>query len=194
MLFRFLRGSGTAGLAAIRPVTAAGARAPADRHRAVRRSKASCASAGSRGGKIRRNATLDFARNRIRHQLLPQLAAEWNPGIVETLAHTADFSLAEEAYWEAEIERLAALHLSAGAGGVLFSAAVLGDLPLAAARRLVRHAIQLAKGDLRGVNFRHIARVLELAAGPAGTGRTQLPGLEVRRSFDWLRFRNPGRA
>ena len=50
------------------------------------------------------NASLQFARNRIRHGLLPQLAREWNPAIRETLAHTADWALAEEAYWEAEID------------------------------------------------------------------------------------------
>ena len=39
--------------------------------------------------------------------------------------------------------------------------------------------------------FRQVARVLALAARPQGTGRAQLPGLEVRRSFDWLRLAPP---
>jgi tRNA(Ile)-lysidine synthase len=187
VLFRFLRGSGATGLAAIRPVTGRGIVRPLieiERPEIVDFLR-------DRGIPWREdstNATLDFARNRIRHQLLPQLAREWNPALTETLAHTADLSLAEEAYWQGEIQRLADLHLTRRAGAVLVSAATLATLPLASARRLVRHAIHLARGDRLAVGFHHIAGVLELAARPRGTGRTQLPGIEVRRSFDWLCF------
>jgi tRNA(Ile)-lysidine synthase len=187
VLFRFLRGSGATGLAAIRPVTDRGIVRPLieiERPEIV----------GFLRGRAlpwredATNATLDFARNRIRHQLLPQLAREWNPGLAETLAHTADLSLAEEAYWAAEIDRLAGLHLTRRDGAIGISATALAALPLAAARRLVRHAIHLATGGSTASDFRHIGAVLSLAARPQGTGRTQLPGLEVRRSFDWLRF------
>jgi tRNA(Ile)-lysidine synthase len=187
VLFRFLRGSGATGLAAIRPVTDRGIVRPLieiDRGEIV--------------GFLRdraipwredaTNATLDFARNRIRHQLLPQLSREWNPALAETLARTADLSLAEEAYWKAETDRLAELHLTCRDGAILMSAAALAALPLAAARRLVRHAIQLAGGGHKSSGFSHIGAVLELAARPQGNGRTQLPGIEVHRSFDWLRF------
>jgi tRNA(Ile)-lysidine synthase len=187
VLFRFLRGSGATGLAAIRPVTERGIVRPLIeidrgeiagflRARAIRwREDAS-------------NATLDFARNRIRHQLLPQLAREWNPALAETLAHTADLSLAEEAYWRAETDRLAGLYLSRRGDAVLVSAPALAALPLAAARRLVRHAIRMAGGGHKSSGFSHIAAVLELGARAQGTGRAQLPGMEVRRSFEWLRF------
>jgi tRNA(Ile)-lysidine synthase len=189
VLFRFLRGSGTAGLSGIRPVTAAGLVRPLIE---VERWEVEAFLRG-RGIAWREdstNATCEFARNRIRRHLLPQLGAEWNPGIVETLAHTAEFAQGEEAYWEAEIGRLAAMHLRQGAGGVVARAGVFEELPLAAARRLARRAVEMAKGDLRGVNFGHIERVLEVAAG-GGTGRTQIPGLDVRRSFEYLRVGTP---
>jgi tRNA(Ile)-lysidine synthase len=137
------------------------------------------------------NADVEFARNRIRHGLLPQLASEWNPSLVETLAHTAEFARAEEAYWAVEIDRLAALHLTHDDQSVLIDTEALKALPLATARRLVRRAIELAKGDLREVNFDHVERVVELAAVTAGDGRTQVPRLDVRRSFDWLRLGVP---
>jgi tRNA(Ile)-lysidine synthase len=187
VLFRFLRGSGATGLAAIRPVTPRGIVRPLieiDRAEIVE----FLSDRGIPWREDSTNATLDFARNRIRHQLLPQLAREWNPALAETLAHTADLSLAEEAYWQAEMERLAGLHFSSRDGAILMSAATLAALPLAAARRLVRHAIQFAGGDRLAGSFRHVARVLALAARPQGTGRTQLPGIEIRRSFDWLCF------
>ena len=190
VLFRFLRGSGATGLAAIRPVTDRGIVRPLieiDRGEIVRflRDRA------IPWREDATNATLDFARNRIRHQLLPQLAREWNPALAETLAHTADLSLAEEAYWQGEMERLAKRHLTRQGPAILVSAAALAALPLAAARRLVRHAIHLASGGPSSSDFRHIADVIELAARPQGTGRAQLPGLEVRRSFDWLRLAPP---
>jgi tRNA(Ile)-lysidine synthase len=187
VLFRFLRGTGATGLAAIRPVTPHGIVRPlidVERPEIVRflrqrdlpwREDAS-------------NATLDFARNRIRHKLLPELVREWNPALTETLAHTADLSFAEEAYWQGEIDRLSALHLSRRGRAIFASAAALTTLPLAAARRLVRRAIQLATGTSQISDFGHIAAILELAGRPQGTGRTQLPGIEVRRSFDCLRF------
>src|SRR5205823_1044434 len=104
------------------------------------------------------------------------------------LAHTADWALAEEAYWQGEIDRLAGEHLTAKDGAVLLRTSALQSLPLAAARRLVRRAMELAKGDLRGLDFDHIAAVLELALQTQGWGRTQAPQLDIRRSFDWLRF------
>jgi tRNA(Ile)-lysidine synthase len=187
VLFRFLRGAGATGLAAIRPVTLHGIVRPlidVERWEIVR-------FLDDRGIPWREdatNATLDFARNRVRHLLLPQLAREWNPALTETLAHTADLSFAEEAYWQGEIDRLAALHLIRRGRAIFVSVTALATLPLAAARRLVRHAIHLATGNPRIADFGHIAGILELAARPQGTGRIQIPGIEVRRSFDCLRF------
>jgi tRNA(Ile)-lysidine synthase len=190
VLFRFLRGSGTAGLAGIRPATSEGLVRPL---LAVDRAEVEqfLRQRGIGWRDDSTNRSLQFARNRIRHELLPQLAREWNPAIGETLANTADWALAEEAYWEAEIDRLAAEHFTAKDGAILLGAGVLTALPLAAARRLVRRAMELAKGDLRGIDFGHIALVMDLARSTEGHGRLQAPGLDIFRSFEWLRFGQP---
>jgi len=65
-------------------------------------------------------------------------------------------------------------------------------LPLAVARRLVRHALERTKGDLRSVDFGHIAAILKMATASVGHGRVQAPGVDVERSLDWLRFAFPG--
>lgn len=187
VLFRFLRGAGTAGLAAIRPVTPGGIVRPLlgigrEEVRDYLRGR------GLAWREDSSNASPEFARNRIRHHLLPQLRAEWNPAIETTLAHTAEWALAEEAWWEAGIDRLAAQLLAQQDGRWLLSAAALRDLPAAAARRLVRRAIEQAKGDLKGIDFSHTEAVLDLAARTAGAGRFGAPGVVVRRSFDWLCF------
>jgi tRNA(Ile)-lysidine synthase len=187
VLFRFLRGSGSAGLAAIRPVTPAGIVRPLieigrEEVRQFLRGR------GIPWREDSSNASPRFARNRIRHSLLPQLQAEWNPAIEATLAHTADWALAEEAWWEAETGRLAARLLVERDGRVLVSAAALREVPMAAARRLVRHAMGRAKGDLSGIDFTHVVAVLELAARRGGTGNFRAAGVRVVRSFDWLCF------
>jgi tRNA(Ile)-lysidine synthase len=192
VLFRFLRGSGTAGLAGIRPVTYS----KSNRIRIVRplielnRTEIEQYLRG-RNMEWREdstNATLQFARNRIRHELMPQLEREWNPAIRETLAQTAEWARAEERYWEAVIDRLAAGRITSQRGFIFMNAAALTELPLAVARRLARRAIEQTKGDLRGIDFGHVEAILTLAAAGEGHGRIQAPGLDVLRSFEWLRF------
>jgi tRNA(Ile)-lysidine synthase len=188
VLFRFLRGAGTAALAGIRPMTRDGIIRPLieTNREEVRRYLQERNIAWREDFS---NASLDFARNRIRHQLLPQLARDWNPAIVETLAQTADWALAEEDYWETVLD----LPNRLSDGAVLLRVDRLSSLPLAAARRLVRRAIESAKGDLRSISFVHIEAILGLASGAEG-GRTQVPGLDVCRSFEWIRFSPVGPA
>jgi len=192
VLFRFLRGAGTAGLAAIRPVTSEGFVRPL-RDLGREEVRQFLRDRGIAWREDSTNASLGFARNRIRARLMPQLREEWNPAIEETLVHTADWALAEESWWEAEIGRLAAGCLVEREDGILLRAAALRDLPLAAARRMVRHAIERAKGSLLGVDFSHTAAVLELASRPRGSGSFRAAGFAVCRSLDWLRFVNPAR-
>ena len=191
VLFRFLRGSGTAGLAGVRPVTADGLVRPlleidrAEIEQYLREQHIAWREDST-------NANRDFARNRIRHDLLPLLEREWNPAIKETLAHTADWALEEEAYWLAETGRLAAELLMAKPPALFVRTDRLTALAAAAARRLVRRALEQVKGDLLGIDFQHIQAILALASQAEGDGRLQVPGVDVYRSFQWMRFAPPG--
>jgi len=190
VLFRFLRGSGSAGLAGIRPITEDSIVRPLieierpEVEQYLRERGISWRTDSS-------NASSAFARNRLRRDLLPQLIREWNPAMTETLAHTADWAQAEEAYWDAELARLAPAHLIREPPAVLLRIEPLSELPLAAARRLIRRALEMAKGDLRGIGFEHLSGVLDLAASSEGHGRIQIPGLDIFRSFEWLRIAPP---
>ncbi|MGE5645573.1 MAG: tRNA lysidine(34) synthetase TilS [Acidobacteriota bacterium] len=191
VLFRFLRGAGTAGLAGMRPVAPEGFVRPLIE---ITRPEVE-AFLGERGIAWRddsTNAARDFARNRIRHDLLPALTRDWNPALPETLAGMARVARDEEDYWDAELSRLLAGNLVERPPAVLFRTDWLGTLPRAAARRAIRRAIAAAKGDLRTIDLRHIESVLDLAASAEGSGRLQIPGLDVFRSFDWVRLAPPG--
>ena len=188
VLFRMLRGSGLAGLAGILPVTAEGLFRPLLgvtrievedylRQRGIpRREDAS-------------NREAKFARNRIRHELLPRLKQDWNPRVDEALAQMADLAYEEERWWAAEVARCAKQLLAISPGAVEVPASELAKLPRSLARRLIRHAIREAKGNLRGVEFSHIEDVLEL---PEAGGKAELPGIHAIRSFDWVRLEVPG--
>lgn len=193
VLFRFLRGAGTAGLAGIWPVTAEGLVRPLIE---VERGEV-LGYLRERGIPWREDSSnLDrrFARNRIRHELLPQLSREWNPALTEILAQTALLAQEDEDYWGEEIEQLAAGDLEEAGAAVLLRAGLLSRMAPAAARRLIRRAIRQVRGDLRGVDFAHVEQVLRLAGRRAGHGRAQAPGVEVIRSFDWLRLGPKGAA
>lgn len=179
VLFRFLRGAGTAGLAGIRPVTSDGmvrplletGREEIESWLRVR---------GIPWREDSTNVSPAFARNRIRHDLLPQLAREWNPQMEETLARTAAWALGEESYWQAELDRLDPTPI--------LDVAKLRNLPVAVARRVVRRTMERVKGDLRSIDFSHVESVLCLAQAPGGHGALQVPGLDILRSFNQIRI------
>lgn len=188
VLFRMLRGAGLAGLAGILPVTAEGLIRPL---LGVTRGEVETFLRG-RGIPWREDASnLEprFARNRIRHELLPRLKQDWNPRLTETLAHLADLAYEEERWWAAEVARLGRQMFTGSSGAVEIPAQQLAQLPRAEARRLIRHAIRQVKGNLHAVQFSHIEHVLEL---PEAGGKTELPGIQAIRSFDWIRLQVPG--
>jgi tRNA(Ile)-lysidine synthase len=192
VLYRFLRGSGLAGLAGIAPAANGIIRPLLDITRVEVEQFLR-----SRNIPWREDATnLDprFARNRIRHELLPQLARDWNPQITETLARLADLAQEEESWWTSEINRIELLAVN-GAIELRSDQIFRGARTRACRvdtcvdarssrlpRSLARRAIALAKGDLRRIDYNHVEAVLNLKR------QIRLPGLTVTRSFDWLRF------
>ncbi len=187
VLFRLLRGGGTAGLAGILPATREGLVRPLlDVDRGEVESFLKGRNLEWREDASNRDPA--FARNRIRHQLLPALSRDWNPDIITALARTATLARDEELYWEPEIARLAGRHFSRQGNALLLSASALRGLALPVARRLIRRALQQQKGDLRRVEFAHVEEILRLAGDKEGHGRIRIPGVDVLRSFDWIRF------
>ena len=187
VLLRLLRGSGATGLAGIAPVAPKGVVRPLLE---IERREIE-AWLQERGHSWREDASnLDpaFARNRIRHTLLPQLEREWNRAISRVLARTADRLGAEEGYWQewvtAELARVSRPHRL----GLVLDLNPLAALHLAQLRRLLRAAIVASKGDLRRIDHLHLSRLVRLGQSNRGSGEVQLPGLTVTRSFDQLIF------
>jgi tRNA(Ile)-lysidine synthase len=186
VLFRFLRGSGTAGLSGIRPATETGLIRPLLN---IRRAEIRefLKSRGIPWREDASNADVDYQRNRIRLNVLPELA-QLNPSLPDVLASTAAWAQAEEDYWTAELNRLAPTYLNSAPETVLIDIQPFVQLPLAAQRRLLRRAIQHVRGNLRAINFHHVEAIRAMMATREGSGRIQLPDLDVYRSFDQLRL------
>jgi tRNA(Ile)-lysidine synthase len=189
VLFRILRGSGLSGLAGILPVTAEGVIRPLleVRRQAIR---AYLEDRGIPWREDSSNRSLQFARNRIRQSLLPDLQRTWNPRIAEALAHLGDVAYEEEVWWAGEVARHEHLLLP-GPGSVEIFTPSLASLPPALVRRLLRHAIRLSKGDLRGIDYSHVQQLVALSGPAHASARRTLPGVTAVRSFDWLLVRVP---
>ncbi len=191
VLFRFLRGAGTAGLAGILPVTIEGVVRPlltVDRQSVQEFLR-------SRKIEWREDATNQhetFARNRIRHHLMPQLMREWNPNLPESLARTAVLAREDEEYWIEAVSRAFSELVHPVPPALLIRADQLADRPVALRRRIIRKAIEKVRGDLRQIEFDHIDSILALTERTEGNGRFQAPGVDAFRSFEWLRIAPPG--
>jgi tRNA(Ile)-lysidine synthase len=186
VLFRFLRGSGGAGLSGIRPETEAGLIRPllGLRRDAVRQWLT------ERGIAWREDASNEdtsFRRNHIRREVLPVLT-ELNPSLPELLASTATWAQGEEAWWAGEIARLEPLYLKTAPETAFIEIGPFALLPVAVQRRLLRRAMEHVRGNLRSIGFQHVESVRKLMGTREGSGRIQLPELDVYRSFDLLRL------
>jgi tRNA(Ile)-lysidine synthetase-like protein len=62
------------------------------------------------------------------------------------------------------------------------------DACMAVSRRLVRGLVGQLRGDCRELSSQHVEQVLRLAASGSSGQRTDLPGVVVERSFEWLWF------
>ena len=173
-LLRLLRGAGSAGLGSmrarggrlIRPLLEVGRREVLEHLRAR----------GLEWREDETNADMRFARNRVRHELLPYLERHFNPGVRETLARTAALLSDEH---EGVAERARELYRQAsrrGPEGVLLDGAALSRAPRPLARQVVRAAL-LEAGGLRQVKAAHVERILEVSSRAGRSGRRlPLPG------------------
>lgn len=143
------------------------------------------------------NRHLTFTRNRIRHELLPQLES-WNPRLREHLTQMALLARDEEAWWESEIPRLASDVILRGrpvrgggrasttAEGVALDLARLGAQPAALQRRILRYAA--AQLDA-APDFEATEALRSLAsAGKAGQKLELAQGLRAERTHRELRL------
>lgn len=190
-LLRLLRGAGTTGLAGMRPVEPPFVRPllPFARVELVEW----LAGEGIAWREDASNQDMSFARNRVRHELLPLLES-YNPAIRTRMNELCRQLADDEDDWSARAAAELAREAELSAGECRLPCAMLAEASLAMAGRLVRAALKHVRGDLRRLNAGHIRAVLALAAGPHPQRDLHLPGAWVGRRYDslWLRQLPPG--
>jgi tRNA(Ile)-lysidine synthase len=191
VLYRLLRGSGTAGLAGMRPVTVDCLIRPL---LGLRRDEVR-AWAMKEGIPWREDATNSdprFVRNRLRNEVLPALRTAFNPNLEEVLAGTASVAQAEEDHWEDLVSSTYERIVERSSPGLSLQIGPFMELDCACQRRLVRRAIAEIRGDLRSIDLRHVEAILALCASTEGHDRVIVPGVDAMRSFGTLRLTRPG--
>lgn len=127
-----------------------------------------------------------FLRNRVRHDLIPELT-RYNPAVSQTLLRTAGSfheldsflnTLARETF-----ESIAIVEK----GRVDISAKELADLPQALRLLVIREAIRAQKGDLRRIWRSHLESIDSLVTSARPNAVISLPsGVEAGRTYGRL--------
>jgi len=201
-LLRLLRGAGTRGLGSIRPKAGRVIRPLIELERAELRTYL----VGRREPfrEDASNADVAFARNRVRHELLPLLESRFSSGVTHILAREAELARQDEEFLAAEAIKLAARIVLTDVGGVRLDADELRRAPRALGSR-VAHAVLQRLAGTKSIHFEHVERLLGLAepspvlaAGDrgqhAGNRAISLPGQDAVRVGAWIVLKPRRRA
>jgi len=177
VLMKFLRGAGTKGLAGIHPVLLRdGIRVVRPLLGALRTEvEAYLHSLSQPWREDESNRDACYARNRIRHELLPLLERDYNPNLRELLGEAAEVALAEEDYWQGKADcflaqwrdqsgRLLLCDRLSPATGLLAE-------PLAVQRRVLKGFLEAQNLP---IDFHHVEAVRRCVSDE--TSQVELPG------------------
>ena len=138
------------------------------------------------------NRSTLFLRNRIRNELIPEVASRYNPRLVETLCRTAEIIRRENDYLSKVVRRiLNGWQIVPGSPDINLPVTDFQSLHEAIQGRIVKFLLESASSAQKGIAYRHVESVLSLAR------RTDcrylfldMPfGVTVERGRDILRIR-----
>ena len=183
MLLNLVRGTGSAGLVGIPQIRD-------NVYRPFLRTERAKLEAYAEGNRIphvedETNQEMDFARNVLRHRVLPVLK-ELNAGAVENMSHTAGILARESEGMERLAEDIARQAVRTS-DGIAVSCAVLLNVPLAVAERAVLLLLSVVAGQRKDLAAAHVDAVLELADRGRNDWELLLPyGMAARKENDTL--------
>lgn len=195
LLYNLMRGSGTDGLQALvwqRPLTATVQLVRPLLEMTRAETSGFCQQAHLPVWEDSTNQNLQYARNRIRQVLLPQLKAEFNPQVEQALAQTAELLRADVEY----LETMAATLWQQGFEAIQvehhplqyrLNRAMLRTAPLALQRRVIRLALKQMLP--RSPTFEQIEKCLALLTAPNRSQTDPFPGGTIAQvNGDWIQF------
>jgi len=133
------------------------------------------------------NRDLRFTRNRIRHQLLPQLQ-ELNPQAEAALCRMAERFALDEDYWNELLESELQTLVRYDDGLYTLSIESLQKLHPALRMRLYRRLLLEVRGSLQGISSRHLQAVEKMLLAERPQASLDLPGIWVAKRYANLLF------
>jgi tRNA(Ile)-lysidine synthase len=139
------------------------------------------------------NQDLQYARNRIRQELLPYLRENFNPQVESALAQTAELLQAEVEYLEKAAQQLREKAMGMGDEEdslipllpLRLNRRVLQKAPLALQRRVMRQVLQQILTD--APSFEHIEKLTTLIIAPNRSQTDPFPGGAIAQvEGDWI--------
>lgn len=129
------------------------------------------------------NRSVEFLRNRIRIEIMPQLL-EYNPNIVESLSRMAHIVADDISYLDSEAAQLSESIIEEFPQGILLDNKALSALPPALARHLLRASLRKLLGSLRDIELVHIESILSTLTQPAGKQLSLPYGLTFHGDYE----------
>jgi tRNA(Ile)-lysidine synthase len=136
-----------------------------------------------------------FLRNRIRNELIPGLAANYNPRLIEGLCQTAGIIRREDDYLRGVVQQvIRGFGIVPGSEEIALPVADFMVLHEAIQGRIIKCLLEGAAPLRNGIGYRHIEAVLVLARRSAGRSVSlDLPfRIRVERKGGILRIRKEG--
>ncbi|MEH2375182.1 tRNA lysidine(34) synthetase TilS [Nostoc sp.] len=139
------------------------------------------------------NQDLQYARNRIRQEVIPYLRENFNPQVESALAQTAELLQAEVEYLEKAAQELREKALGMGHEEdsltpllpLRLNRRVLQKAPLALQRRVMRQILQQILTD--AASFEHIEKLTALIIAPNRSQTDPFPGGAIAQvEGDWI--------
>ncbi|MFO7557589.1 MAG: tRNA lysidine(34) synthetase TilS [Desulfobacterales bacterium] len=122
------------------------------------------------------NLDTTYLRNRIRHNLIPEMESSYNPKIVKALNRMGTIIQDEESWIEEIVDReLNGLVFNESDISIRCSASLLMEKPLPLRRRIMRSLIRKVNGDLKQMTYDHIDSILNLVEKNRLQGQVHLP-------------------
>ena len=154
-LMRLIRGAGARGLAAMKPETKLGSMTIVRPLLSAWRFEVEdyCRAHDLKPHIDHTNFLMQYLRNRMRHELLPNLE-KINPNVKEALVQSAELAYEDERYFARIVEQL-------WDRGRALRVEELNKQEFSVLSRLILKGIEAAKGNLREINFGHISAIIE---------------------------------
>ncbi len=134
------------------------------------------------------NLSTEFTRNRIRLDLIPRLE-QYNPSIRNALARLASSASMDLDFIRQEVERAARDIVAVDSDGAGIERERFSRLHPALGYHLLRHAVEIVKGDTNDLELGHVSQMFDMISGASGKSMNLPGGLRFHVDYDFAHIR-----